>query len=510
MGWRASAYFDLVRGAAADVHVDDQTWLDLEFPQIFARFDTTITPLGRQYLFSRMRTYVEDRQELAERYRCAEALRTDDALRERVQLALAPLKYDGNADVVDIIFGDAPQAVKYPRLLLLWSALGLLTLGATIISLLPVWIVFATVAVNVFIIARTFGAVRHDSAALKRCLAMLPVAEALARVGADCPKFRAMAELRAQGPDRKQVTATLRGFSLFQKESVQWVSIWLNVTFLLELVAYSTALKHVSAVRAVLQSTWELLGEIDASISVACALEFSSARCSPELSSAPLIDIENGCHPLLANPTRNSLRMDGRSALIAGSNMAGKTTMIKMVGINIILGRTLGFCVASRAIIPQSTVMASIRNEHSVASGKSHYFGEIERLQTFIDFAQQQRCRVFVIDELFSGTNTIERIAIARAVLERLGTDAQVLVTTHDVELQQDVGGNYDLYHFQENPDVEGFFDYLLRPGAAVDRNAIRLLGKVGFPREIVSRAMSLAASGSACAGAESGCAREK
>jgi len=165
-----------------------------------------------------------------------------------------------------------------------------------------------------------------------------------------------------------------------------------------------------------------------------------------------------------------------------------------MVGINIILGRTMGFCLASRAVLPQSAVMASIRREHSVESGKSHYFGEIERLQTLVEYARQHRCRVFVIDELFSGTNTIERIAIARAVLEQLSTDAQVLVTTHDVELQQDLADDYDLYHFQENPDIEGFFDYQLRPGAAVERNAIRLLGRVGFPCEIVARAMSLAA----------------
>ncbi len=493
--WRASAYFDLVRGSAADADVDDKTWFDLEFPEIFARFDTTITPLGRQYLFCMMRTYVEDPQLLAERYHGAQALRADHALRERFQLALSALRDGGYADVVDVVFGETLRAVKYPRWLLLWSAIGLLTLLGAIGSILPVWAVFVTVAINVTIIIQTFAGVRRDSAALKRCLALLPVAEAVACAGDDASRFKSVAQLRAQRPERQQVAQKLRGFSLFQKEAVQWVSIWFNITFLLELVAYARVLKHLAEVRAVLQSTWVLLGEIDASIALACALECSPKHCLPELSLTPLIDIEDGCHPLLAQPSPNSLRLDRRSALIAGSNMAGKTTLIKMVGSNIIIGRTLGFCLASRAVIPQSTVMASIRREHSVESGKSHYFGEIERLQTFIDYARQQRCRVFVIDELFSGTNTIERIAIARAVLEQLGMEAQVLVTTHDVELQQDLAGNYDLYHFQENPDIEGFFDYRLRPGAAVERNAIRLLGRVGFPAGIVARAMSLAAS---------------
>ena len=135
--WRSSAYFDLVRGSVADVYVDDKTWLELEFPKIFARFDTTTTPLGRQYLFFMMRIYVEDRQVLAERYHYAQALRSDSGLRERIQLALAALKDDGYADVVDLIFSETPSAVKYPQLLLLWSAVGLLTLLGAIGSIVP-------------------------------------------------------------------------------------------------------------------------------------------------------------------------------------------------------------------------------------------------------------------------------------------------------------------------------------------------------------------------------------
>lgn len=257
-------------------------------------------------------------------------------------------------------------------------------------------------------------------------------------------------------------------------------------------MACTLALKHFAQVRSVLQSTYQLLGSIDASIAVASCLEQHPDHCMSEISSTRLIDIEAGYHPLLANPICNSLCLDGCSALITGSNMAGKTTLIKTVGSNIILGRTLGFCLAARAVIPDSNVMTSIRSEHSVESGKSHYFGEIERLQAFIESAARSDCRVFVIDEPFNGTNTVERIAIARAVLDRLCVDAQVLVTTHHVELQQYLSADYDLYHFQENPDIEGFFDYQLRTGSTTERNAIRLLDRIGFPAEVVARAIQL------------------
>ncbi|MEO8464008.1 MAG: hypothetical protein ABI640_01595 [Gammaproteobacteria bacterium] len=172
--------------------------------------------------------------------------------------------------------------------------------------------------------------------------------------------------------------------------------------------------------------------------------------------------------------------------------MAGKTTFIKMVGINIIFGQTLGFCLASKAVIPRSSVRASIRAEHSVESGRSHYFAEIEAILSFLESAKQGSCRLFLIDELFSGTNTVERIAAARAVLESISSNAQVLVTTHDVELQALLERRFDLYHFQENQDVEGF-DYRLRPGRADERNAIRLLGRMGFPEDVVRNAMRFA-----------------
>jgi DNA mismatch repair ATPase MutS len=83
-------------------------------------------------------------------------------------------------------------------------------------------------------------------------------------------------------------------------------------------------------------------------------------------------------------------------------------------------------------------------------------------------------------------------------VLESLCRNAQVLVTTHDVELQSVLGEHYDLYHFREDPDVEGFYDFRLRKGASTARNAIRLLERTGFPPEIVVRAMEYARRGNA------------
>ena len=103
-------------------------------------------------------------------------------------------------------------------------------------------------------------------------------------------------------------------------------------------------------------------------------------------------------------------------------------------------------------------------------------------------------CGVFVIDEIFSATNTIERVAAAKAVLSAISRRAQVLATTHDVELQQLLAPDFDLFHFQENLDVEGFFDFKLHSGISTQRNAIRVLERMGIPEEIIGEALALVA----------------
>lgn len=150
--------------------------------------------------------------------------------------------------------------------------------------------------------------------------------------------------------------------------------------FLVDLLVYFGAVDTFNLYRSQLVETFELLGSLDATIAIACFMQRVPDHCHPRVVADGLIDIQAGHHPLIANPTKNSVRLDGTSALVTGTNMAGKTTFIKMVGTNIGLGRTLGVCLASSATLPGSSVMACIHGEHSIASGKSHYFAAIETI----------------------------------------------------------------------------------------------------------------------------------
>ena len=493
-GWLASRYFDLTRHQSEATNISDKTWDDLEFPKIFSSLDTTVTPVGSQSLFKRLRVYTDDPDELSEQYNVYDELRADAELREEIQLKLAFLRDDSNASIVDYVFGLPPEKPKYHYLIPLLSIFSAAVLAAVLIQAVTFWLWLAIVAVNAVYIRVAVPQFNRDAEDLKACARMLRVADGLSSIGSNSQSIAALARLADEAPQRAKARNAIRWFTIPQdSDLLASLFMWLNFAFLVELLSYVHAIDRFVRFRADLASTYELVGSLDAAIAIASYLERCPEHCQPMVVSSALIDIENGWHPLLDQPVENSIRLDGRSALITGSNMAGKTTFIKMVGINIIYGRTLGFCLASKAVIPQSGVSAAIRGEHSVESGKSHYFAEVEAILSFIESAKRGDGRVLLIDELFSGTNTVERIAAAQAVLRSISSNAQVLVTTHDVELQVLLGERFDLYHFQEDPEVEGFFDYRLRPGRTNERNAIRLLERMGFPQEIVQNAMDFA-----------------
>jgi hypothetical protein len=495
-GFLAGRYFELTRGKSSVAEVDDKTWADLEFPEIFARWDTTVTPLGSQVLFAQLRRYVGDPALLAQRHASYAELARNTPWRESIQLRLAGLKDDSNADIAELLFDDRPNRPNHDGLIKAWSFGSLALLLLVAVFGWPAWIWLAVVPVNAAIISRGLWWRVRESEMLKHAAMLLDVADRLAAIEIAHDALPQLAALRNEAPSRRAMRRILFWYAVMKLPLLSTIFSILNFAFLVELVIHARTVERFFANRSKLHATFALTGEIDAATALASCLRQYRGHCTPRLVGERSLAIADGCHPLLPGGVTNSVRLADQSALVTGSNMAGKTTFIKMLACNALLGQTVGFCLASAATIPRATVMASIHGLHSVASGKSHYFTEIETINAFIRGGTPGRNRILVIDEPFSGTNTVERIAVARAVLEALESRAIVLVTTHDVELQAMLGGRYALYHFQENPDAEGWFDYQLRPGPATQRNAIRLLDRLGFPHDITANALAYAGAG--------------
>lgn len=498
-GWLASRLFDLQRPTQA---VDDKTWADLELPALFRQIDTTVTRLGSQYLYRLLRTYDFDADSIARRCATYDALAADTELREGLQLALSGLQSDSAARIVEVIHGPPPLTLARPHLLYSWSLVCLATLVWVAVSAVGPWPIALILAVNFAALYMIMPRLNHAAESLVQARRLLSVAERLGSVRSQgsIEEVRALAQDRAR---HARLRKGLRWLALLSYDTV-WggLSIAANWLCLARLVAYQRAIHRFMRSRHEWASTFERVASIDAAIAVTSFLQRMPVHCRPTVTSDATIALVAGYHPLIARPKANSVALTRRSALITGSNLSGKTTFVKMIGINIMLGHTLGICLAASATLPRSGVMAQVRSGQSVESGKSHYAAEAEAIGEFVRRASRGECRVFIIDEPFSGTNTVERIAVTKAVLDAISAHAQVLATTHDIELQHLLSNAFDYFYFREDPDVEGFFDFQVRSGISTERNAIRVLQRMGFPAEIVSTALSLAGGAAGSEGA--------
>ncbi|HET6587326.1 MAG TPA: hypothetical protein VFG67_06085 [Oleiagrimonas sp.] len=492
-GFLAERLYELTNAQTGQDVVDDKTWADLEFPQIFTRMDTTASLVGSQVLYRQLHRIHTDPDVLADRHVTREVLTAQAPLREKIQMMLWRFGKRSRSHLVDYLFGSLDDVPTHRLGWSLWCLVCVAIFAAAIVAHLSPWIWIAVLFVNFVLILKTHWQVTRDNEAMVSCMALIHTADALAALHEAHPDVPQLARLHAGKTRRARMRRALRWLFIAKREPFSWLSIWLNLTCAMELVMHACAIHRFRQLRKHIIPDFELVGELDASIAVASFLQQFKAHCRPEFTDAANLVVVDGCHPLLPDGVTNSICLEQHSALVTGSNMAGKTTFIKMLGINVVLARTLGFCLASRAVIPRVRVLASIQGSHSVASGKSHYFAEVERIKSFFDTVDREHFSLLIIDELFSGTNTVERIAIARSVLETLAGNAIVLTTTHDVELQTTLKAHYDCCHFQEDPDVDGYFDYRLRQGPTRARNAIRLLAEMGFPPSVTAKAMALA-----------------
>ena len=156
-------------------------------------------------------------------------------------------------------------------------------------------------------------------------------------------------------------------------------------------------------------------------------------------------------HPLIEHCIPNDITLCGSSVLVTGSNMSGKTTFIRAIGLNLLSAQVFHTCFARSFRFPMDTALFSaIHLEDSLMEGKSFFLQEVQIVREMLEVGKGRR-QLFLLDELFKGTNTVERIAIAKAVLSALAhKNSIVFASTHDVELASLLENEYESFHFCE------------------------------------------------------------
>jgi DNA mismatch repair ATPase MutS len=233
------------------------------------------------------------------------------------------------------------------------------------------------------------------------------------------------------------------------------------------------------------------VGEMEALSSFARFSFEHPADPFPEITEdGPCFDGEELGHPLLPEKTcvRNNLRLDRdmRMMVISGSNMSGKSTLLRTAGVNTVLALAGATVRASRLRVSPLSLGVSLHILDSLQSGASHFYAEITRLRLLMDTAGGRLPLLFLLDEILHGTNSSDRQtgaeAVVRGYLER---GAIGLITTHDLALARiadSLAPHAANVHFEDHLENGRIaFDYRIRPGIIRKSNAIALMRAVGL-----------------------------
>lgn len=275
------------------------------------------------------------------------------------------------------------------------------------------------------------------------------------------------------------------------EQRLNWLSRIFDLTFLfsIQLALFVERWRSVNGLQ--LRPWLETLGECEALLSLS-AYHFENPRdVFPELvASEPVFHAEALGHPLLPRATaiRNHVQLDRqtRLLLISGSNMSGKSTLLRSTGVATIMAMAGAPVRAKHLRLGHFRIAASMQINDSLQSGRSHFYAEILRLRAVCELARKEPPVLFLLDELLAGTNSNDRVAGATGVVEELlNTGAVGMLSTHDLALTQIPGSIAAMIrnaHFEDRV-IDGAlsFDYQLRDGVVTRSNGLALMRMIGL-----------------------------
>jgi hypothetical protein len=499
----ADYHRSLAAAPSASPALDDRTWNDLDMDAVFAALDRAESTLGQQALYHRLRTapvaaHLEAFDALVVRFA------GDTPTRERAQVSLSRLQNPAGYDLWWLAQPDSlerkPWEVIYPIIPTLILASLLAAAVWPVLLLVPI----VSAPLNMVIRARTARRVNTVVAVFRQLFALINVAGTLSFLeGSDIDPI--VRTLRVETPHLRRLKAMTRWISrdpFAMVEPLASIVELLNLMFLLDVNAVYFGTQEIQIRSASLLRVIAAVGDVDAAISVASFREEHRNWTRPRFRPAgDPITLAEVVHPLVAEPVPNSITLGPpHGVLITGSNMSGKSTFLRTAGVTAVLAQTINTCLARHYEAPALTILSCIGRSDDLIAGKSYYLMEVETVLRLVHASRSTEPHLFLFDELFRGTNAVERIATAEAVLKDLIEDAEgrkrhvVLAATHDGELVDLLKDTYASYHFTDSLGAEGLvFEHRLEPGPARSRNAIALLRLNGAPETIVEEALARA-----------------
>jgi hypothetical protein len=483
---------------AGDSRIDDQTWSDLHMDDVYTRMDTTLTSPGQSVLYRMLRTPLHSEDTLRQRDQVIQLFQVNQIVREGIQMDLLRLGKERTAGIAALVWGPVPAVTRLRHVCTSLAFIALLVpaLGYCLSSLGPIVVLMLlTYLINALV---THALRRHYLfylSSIRYMGSMIRVARSLAELNAPGlePYSQSLKTAAMACESIAQKTFLLRPEDALSSDLGTFVYGHLNIYFLREVRIYFAVVDRLRTCQRELQTVYTLLGELDALVSVASFRQYwGDYLTEPVFTEQEVfLEVRDLIHPLIPDPVPNSVTVTGQGVTVTGSNMAGKTTFLRTLGVNAILAQTVYMVLASYYRTRFFRIVSSLSEHDDLLAEKSYYLVEAENLLRMIKAAEQGPLTLCLIDEPLAGTNSRERIVASQGILNYLiKHHALVVTTTHDLNLAHALEPDYASIHFTDDVGPQGLrFDYILRLGIATTTNAITLLDYLDYPAEIVLQA---------------------
>ncbi|MES2128827.1 MAG: DNA mismatch repair protein MutS [Pseudomonadota bacterium] len=449
--------------AAAPGAIDEQTWHDLLLGTWARRLGREASIFGQQVLHQRLRVGLDDAACAAQAERLR-ALSADSEQLERLHGQCRPLRL-ADAEIAALLFGAEAQPA-----LPAWSAhldkLGPLFFASAIAGFWwnPLWIASAVALYLLMAIQMQFY---ERVSAWQRPLKSVQLMLQVCRDSVDDLRApaRRLGKLLAMSP---MAAMPLAG------DYHEW--------FLLGNVRrYVATVRAVYLERDFLRQCYLRCAGFEADIALARYLRHGPAVCWARRSTDGALALDGAIHPLLADALPLSLGLEHKGLFISGQNGIGKSTLLRTVGLNLLAARAFGFCHARAAQLPALRVATNMQSEDSLLGGESLYIAELRRARELL---AAPAGALFLVDEIFRGTNHLESVSAAAAVLDELAARGPLIVASHNLVLASLLAHRLDPLCVRR---IDGRL--VLGPGVLAHTNGVALLAQHGFGMAIEGKA---------------------
>ncbi|PNW27017.1 MutS-related protein [Formosa algae] len=491
-------YFRKKDNSKAHQVLSDKTCNDLDFDDLFMFLDRTHSKVGQQYFYNKLRTIQVNEKQTNLNEEIITELSENLELRISVQKEIEKLKHKDAYNITTLFQEEHINPPKWFFVIKLLSFTSLVSLIFAFYNPIFFIVLLGVFCVNFVLHYWNKNNLVQYVSSIPQLLRLNNVASHLftnplfKKINPDLPKSLKIIN---------EVKSRMSFFSLEAKLQGEFqIIVWFvfeifKTLFLLEPLLLFGVLKRLNNKREQIENVFKFVGHIDMVISIASLRNGLETFCLPTINNEDKISVIEISHPLIFNCTTNSIKIAEKSILLTGSNMSGKTSFIRAIGLNVITGFTINTCFAKSMTFPLLKVFSAIRISDDLMNDKSYYFEEVLTIKDMLKESKNENKNLFLLDELFKGTNTVERISAGKSVLSALTQhNNKVLVSTHDIELTDMLSDEYELFHFSETVhDKNVGFDYKLKTGKLKNRNAIRILEINDYPKEVVKEAIEIA-----------------